>query len=296
MTLPLAHVGGGTLAPLQLLPLLAAALLYVRRTRTLAAEGRPVPVWRQACFGLGLALIIAALVSPVAHMAGELLLAHMGQHLVLGDVAPLLLVLGLTGPLLQPLLAIGAIDRLRILAHPLVALPLWAANLYLWHLPVLYQAALSSEAVHALQHALFIGAGVLMWMPLFGPLPTPSWFGLPAKLGYLIGVRLTGTVLANVFMWSNTVFYPDYAGGEAHWKLSPVTDQGVAGVIMMAEGGLLTLGVLAWLFLRWSQQDTERQRLLDLARSRGVPLEPARASRAVEAGQGRRLEERLRES
>jgi cytochrome c oxidase assembly factor CtaG len=72
-------------------------------------------------------------------------------------------------------------------------------------------------------------------MPLFGPLPTPSWFGLPAKLGYLIGVRLTGTVLANVFMWSNTVFYPDYAGGEAYWDLSPITDQGVAGVIMMAE-------------------------------------------------------------
>ena len=296
MTFPLAHVGGGTLAPLQLLPLLAAALLYVRRGRTLAAEGRPPPAWRQVCFAAGLALICAALVSPLAHLGGELLLAHMGQHLVIGDVAPLLLVLGLTGPLLQPLLAIGWIDRLRILAHPLVALPLWAANLYVWHLPALYQAALTSETVHALEHAMFISAGVLMWMPLLGPLPVPSWFGLPAKLGYLVGVRLAGTVLANVFMWSNTVFYPDYSRGEAYWDLSPVTDQGVAGVIMMAEGGLVTLGVLAWLFLLWSRQDTERQRLLDLAAEQGVALDAARATRAVAAGQGRRLEERLRRS
>jgi cytochrome c oxidase assembly factor CtaG len=103
-------------------------------------------------------------------------------------------------------------------------------------------------------------------------------------------------VLANVFMWSNTVFYPDYGKGDVYWKLSPLADQGAAGVIMMAEGGLVTLGVLVWLFLRWSQQDTERQELLDLADARGVPLDTARAGRAVAAGQGGRLEERLKES
>jgi cytochrome c oxidase assembly factor CtaG len=296
MTLPLAHLGGGTFAPLQLLPLLAAALLYAKRVRTLTAAGRPPPVWRQLCFGSGIALILVALASPLSHLAGELLLAHMAEHLLIGDLAALLIVLGLTGPLIQPLLAIKAIDRLRFLAHPLVALPLWAADLYVWHIPALYQATLTSEPLHALQHSMFLTAGILMWMPLFGPLPAPSWFGLPAKLGYLVGVRLTGTVLANVFMWSNTVFYPDYAKGDAYWKLSPLADQGVAGVVMMAEGGLVTLGVLVWLFLRWSQQDTERQELLDLADARGVPLDTARAGRAVAAGQGARLEERLKES
>jgi cytochrome c oxidase assembly factor CtaG len=229
-------------------------------------------------------------------MGGELLLAHMAQHLLIGDIAALLIVLGLTGPLLQPLLAIKAIDRLRVLTHPLVALPLWAASLYIWHIPVLYQASLTSDPVHALQHACFIGLGILMWMPLLGPLPQPRWFGIGAKLGYVVAVRFTGTVLGNVFMWSNTVFYPDYAPGEADFGISPLSDQGTAGVIMTVEGGLVTFGVLCWLFLLWAQQDTERQRLIELAEERGVELSPERAERAVRAGQGARLEERIKGS
>jgi putative membrane protein len=291
---PIAHLGHGTFAPLQLLPIAIAAVLYARRAATLAERGKPVPLWRQICFASGLLLILVTLVSPLAHVSGELLLAHMAEHLLIGDLGPLLMVFGLTGPLLAPLLKIRVFDRLRVLAHPLVALPLWAVDLYVWHLPFFYQAALRSESVHALEHFMFITAGILMWMPIFGPLPKPSWFGLPAKLGYVLGVRLLGAALGNVFMWSNTDFYPDYDKGRLFWHISAVTDQGIAGVIMMAEGGMVTLGVLAWLFLLWAKQDTERQRLLDLADAQGVPLDPARAERAVSSGQGDRLEERLR--
>jgi cytochrome c oxidase assembly factor CtaG len=95
-------------------------------------------------------------------------------------------------------------------------------------------------------------------------------------------------------MWSNSVFYPHYAAGEAKWHVSAITDQSIAGVLMMVEGGFVTLGVLAWLFLQWAQQDTERQRLLDLAEQRGVPLSDARAARAAAAGQSGRLEERIK--
>lgn len=295
MSLPLAHLAEGPFEPLQVAGITLVATAYLLRSRTLAAEGRPVGAWRIACFAAGLALIAGALVTPLAHLGGELLLAHMAQHLVMADLGAGLLVLGLTGPLLQPLLAIGWLGWLRRLTHPLVAFPLWAANLYLWHLPVLYQATLTSEPLHALQHSCFIGFGVLMWMPLFGPLPKPSWFGLTAKIGYVVAVRLAGTVLGNVFMWSGNVFYPDYAPGERYWGISPLSDQGTAGVIMTVEGGLVTLGVLAWLFLVWAQQDTERQRLLDLADRRGVTLDNDRAGRAVAAGQGGRLEKRLRE-
>lgn len=294
MTTVLGHVGGGTIEPLQVAGLTLAAAAYFFRSRTLAGEGRAVPAWRVTCFAAGILLIAAGLVSPLAHMGGELLLAHMAQHLMVGDIGALLIVLGLTGPLLQPLLAIRVVDRLRVLAHPLVALPLWATSLYVWHIPALYQASLSSEPVHALQHACFIGFGILMWMPLVGPLPQPSWFGIGAKLGYLVGVRFAGTVLANVFMWSNTVFYPDYAPGEADFGISALSDQGTAGTIMMIEGGLVTLGVLCWLFLLWAKQDTERQRLIELAEEHGVELPEGRAERAVRAGQGARLEERIR--
>ena len=294
MSVPLAHAGGVVLAPLQLLTVAVLALAYWRRARTLSGRGKAVPAWRIACFGAGLALMAAALASPLAHISEELLLAHMAQHLLVGDLAALLLVLGLTGPLLQPLLSIRVIDRLRFLAHPLVALPLWVASLYIWHIPALYEGALESEPLHALQHACFFGFGVLMWMPLVGPLPVPSWFTLPAKLGYVVAVRLAGTALGNVFMWSGDVIYPAYEDAEGGWDISPLTDQGIAGVIMTAEGGLVTLGAICVLFLVWAKQDTERQRLLDLADREGVPLDEARAGRAVAAGQGRRLEERVR--
>ena len=289
-----AHVGGPVFEPLQAAGLTLVATAYAFRLMTLSREGRPVSTWRIVCFTSGLALIAIAFISPLGRIDDELVFVHMIQHLLMGDLGALLIVLGLTGPLLQPLLANRWLAWMRHLAHPLVALPLWAIDLYIWHIPVLYQAATDHAAVHALQHSCFIGFGVLMWMPLVGPLPQPKWFGIPAKIGYLIGVRFTGIVLGNVFMWSNSVFYPDYAGGEAKWHIAAVTDQSIAGVIMMVEGGFVTLGVLSWLFLEWAKQDTERQRLMDLADARGVALSDARAARAAAAGQGARLEERIK--
>jgi putative membrane protein len=288
-----AHVGSGTLEPLQLLPMAVAAGAYALRARTLASRGAPVPVWRQLSFAGGIALILAALVSPGAHLGEELIVAHMAQHLAMADLGALLIVLGLTGPLLQPLLASRLLGWTRVLTHPLLALPLWIANLYVWHLPVLYEGALSSEPLHALQHACFVGFGIAMWMALLGPLPKPAWFGNGARLLYVVGVRAAGAVLGNVFMWSGSVFYPDYAPGQAIWDVSPLSDQGAAGTLMTIEGGLLTLGLLTWIFIRWARESEERQELLDLAEREGVALDPSRARRAVAAGQGARLRERI---
>ncbi len=191
----------------QLGPLALLGLAYAKRVHTLGRAGRPVEGWRQACFYAGFITIGVALTS-LGGDSQELLSAHMVEHLLLGDIAALLIVLGLTGPLIAPILRIKLFDRLRILAHPLIAFPLWAIDLYVWHLPVFYEAALRHTGVHALEHAMFLGFGINMWMCLFGPLPMPSWFGNGAKLGYIVAVRLTGTVLGNVFLWSGTVFYP----------------------------------------------------------------------------------------
>ena len=129
------------------------------------------------------------------------------QHILLGDLAPLCMVAGLTGPLLRPVLALPAVMRLRFLTHPLVAFPIWATNLLLWHLPFAYQGALHHYGVHALQHMLFFTCGALMWAPVLEVLPGPAWFGTGAKLGYIVAVRLVETVLGNVFVWSGGVFY-----------------------------------------------------------------------------------------
>jgi cytochrome c oxidase assembly factor CtaG len=293
VSLPIAHVAG-VFAPLEMAPLLIAAVLYAKRASTLAGKGRPVPLWRQACFAAGLLMIVAALISPIGHISEELVIAHMVEHLMIGDLASLLLVLGLTGPLLQPILAIKLFDRLRVLAHPLVAFPLWLVNFYLWHVPALYDAAYGGAALHAVEHTTFIFFGCLMWMPVFGPLPMPRWFTAGWKVGYVIAVRFSGAVLGNVLMWSGTVLYPKYAAGEAYWGISPVADQSTAGVVMMIEGTFLALGVLGWVFFEAAREGIEKQKLLDLAQDRGIELDPQRAQRAVAAGQAKLLEERLR--
>jgi putative membrane protein len=292
VTLPLAHESG-IFGPLELLPMVIAAGLYAKRSMTLAARGRPVPLWRQICFAAGLLAIAAALVSPISDLAEDLVVAHMTEHLLIGDIASLLLVLGLTGPLLQPILAIKLFDRMRVLAHPAVALPIWALNMFLWHAPPLYDAAYGTAPVHFLEHATFIFFGCLVWMPVFGPLPVPQWFTAGWKVVYVILMRLIATVLGNILMWSGTVLYTVYAAGERHYDISPITDQSIAGVIMMVEGTFLGLGVLAWFFFEAAREGIEKQRLLDLAQDRGIELDPARAQRAVAAGQGARLEQQL---
>jgi putative membrane protein len=279
-------------AAFQLGPLAILGLLYARRAHTLAEDDRPVPGWRQACFYGGFVVIAAALTSLGA-ASQDLLWVHMVEHLLLGDIAALLIVLGLTGPLLAPVLRIRVFDRLRALSHPAIAFPLWMIDLYTWHVPLFYEAALRHSGVHALEHAMFLGFGINMWMCLFGPLPTPSWFGNLGKLIYIVAVRLAGTVLGNIFVWSGTIFYPYYLKGEAHFHISPLADQSIAGAIMMIEESILTLGLFCWLFLRTAHESEERQELLDFARSRGLELSESRAARAVAAGRGAELRGRL---
>jgi putative membrane protein len=283
------------IAPLQLAPALAFGLMYHVRARRLAEQGRPLPSWRRACFYSGLALIAVTLVSPLGGLDADLFWAHMTEHLLLADIGALLLVLGFTGPLLAPLLRTKALGWLRHLAHPVPAYGLWAADLFFWHLAGPHEAAVRNDVVHAVQHMSFVGFGINMWMALFGPLPKPAWFGNFAKLLYIVGVRLTSTVLANVFVWSNDVFFDVYAKGERAHAISPHTDQVIAGSIMMVEGSILTLCLFCWLFMRSASEGLERQELLDLAAAGGVVLDERRAARAVSAGRGGELRRRIEE-
>jgi cytochrome c oxidase assembly factor CtaG len=264
--------------------LVAYAIPYGLRARTLARRGRPVPTWRVWCFAAGVLVLAVAISVPIDRLASSSLVAHMTEHLLIADVASLLLVLGLTGPVLAPLLRIRAIDRLRALTHPVPAFTIWALNLWLWHLAVAYEGALRHDAVHALQHACFLAAGMNLWMPLFGPFPKPRWFGLPAQLAYVVAVRFTGAVLANVFLWSGTVFYAWY--GE-------LGQQSTAGAVMMVEESITTIALFGWLFAKWMREGEERQELEELAAARDVAIDPRRIARAVAAGQGGDMRRRI---
>ncbi len=288
---------------IQLVPVGLLCLLYARRVRTLASSGNPVPGWRQGCFYAG-GLTIAAALIGVGKAGEELLFVHMIESLLIADVAALLIVLGLTGPLLAPILSadqsiasdrrsVGLVDRLRVLANPLIAFPLWAANLYLWHLPGPYQGAVEHVGLNLLQHVMFLGFGINLWMCLFGPLPMPGWFGNLGKLLYIAAVGLTAAALGNIFLWSDAVFYPFYLQGDSRHHLSPLADQNLAGAVMMVEVSLLTIGLFWWLFRRSAREALERQELLDFARLHGLSLSDQRAARAVSAGRGAELRGRL---
>lgn len=268
---------------------------YRARAQALVRTHRAVPGWRQGCYAAGLLVLALALSYPVDNLADQLLVAHMAEHLLIGDVAALLIVLGTTGPLLAPILRTRYIGRLRVLTHPVVAVVLWAVNFYVWHLPALYQAALRHDAVHALQHASFLVFGIAMWMALLGPLPKPPWFSNAARLLYIIVVRLAGTVLANVMIFSGTVLYPYYRASDAHWHISPMGDQIAAAGVMMVEESLLTIGLFCWLFLKIARENEERQQLLDYAIAHGLELDEQRAGRAVAAGRGDELLARLKQ-
>ena len=258
---------------------------YARRAQTLARRRRPVAPARQASFFLGVAVLLVALASPL-HSIGEerLFSAHMVQHLLIGDLAALAIVIGLTGPVLRPILALPLLRRLRVLAHPLVALPLWTANFVAWHLPGPYGAALEHGAVHAFEHGLFFATGALMWAAVVEPLPGPAWFATGPKAAYVLVVRAVGTAVASAFIWAGRPFYEPYATA-AGSRAAATSDQALGGLIMFLEGSVVTLVAFAWLFLRWTREAELRQSLVDRGHD---PLAAARAARYGRSALARR--------
>ena len=245
-------IGAWTLDPVQVLVPLVYAAAYATRARRLRRSGRPVAAGKQACFHAGIAVVIVALCSPLD--AAHRFDGHMAQHLLLGDIAPLLIVLGLDGRILRPILAFRWVRSLRVLAHPLVAFPLWVINLCAWHTPALYEVALRNELVHALAHGMFFTCGALMWAAVVEPLPGPGWFGTAWKAAYVLAARTVGAALASVFIWAGHPIYGAYHS---------LGDQVVAGALMFTEGGIVTLIAFGWLFLRWTREAELRQSLLD---------------------------------
>jgi cytochrome c oxidase assembly factor CtaG len=221
---------------LQLSATAALAVLYAGAVLRVRRRGRPVSTRRMTAFAAGVAILVVAFVTPLEHRFAT----HMLQHLLIGDLAPLCLVLGVDGPLLRPLLALRPVQRLRALAHPLVALPLWAANLVCWHLPVLYDAALRHGDVHALQHASFFACGTLLWAALLEPLPGPRWFTPSRKFLYVAGMWLVNLGLSQFFLWARAPLYTGYS----------LADQRAGGGVMLFEGSAVMIGVVVWLLLR----------------------------------------------
>jgi putative membrane protein len=255
-----------------------ALVLYAQRAQQL---GNRLPRWRMASFVAGLAVLLLASSSPIDAVGeGGLFSVHMLQHMLIGDLAALLLVLGVTGPVLQPALQFRSVQRLRVLTQPMVACVIWTAVFVGWHIPALYGAALDHPVVHAAEHATFLAAGILMWATLLETLPQPEWFGTGAKLAFVAGIRVVDMILANAFWWAGRPFYAHYEQTAPLWGVSALEDQGNAGTVMMVWTGTVMLVVMGVLFFRMAREGEMRQELIE----RGV--DPVAVRRAVRYGRG----------
>lgn len=237
---------------------IVAALLYVQANVRLRRRGRPDLVgWdRAVLFGLGLALTLVALVSPLDRIAEDKLLsAHMAQHVLIGDAVPALLTVAVRGPLLVFLLPVSVLaplarnHRFRLALHtllrPRVAFALWASNLAIWHVPYLYDLALRHQVLHDFEHACWLLAGLLVWSLLVDP-GLHGRLSVGGRIALAAAMFAAGQVLTDVLVFSFHPLYPAYRGA---YGLSATTDQQLSGVVMMAEQ-LLTLGTLATVLLR----------------------------------------------
>jgi cytochrome c oxidase assembly factor CtaG len=213
-------------------------------------DGRAGAAWT-----LGLLAVFVALESPLDAVAEEhLVSAHMLQHGLLMSVAPPLLLLGLyprlvvpfTRPILKPLLRNPhAHAALRAFSAPALALGLWLAVLYAWHLPTLYQSALRNESVHVAQHLFFVNAGLAFWLPVIEPVPALARMRPLAKLGYLAVGQAGTALLAAALLWGPDL-YPFYGSLDTLWGLSREADQRLAGLVMMVVDMLVALTLAGW--------------------------------------------------
>lgn len=251
--------------PLILAPLAVMVAIYVMRFRNSRREAGPrgATTWQAVAFaGCMLALLIA-LASPLDGLGESYLFsAHMFQHVLLGDIAPLLLLLALSRVMMRPVTRrVMWIERaIGPFSHPLTGLFLWLGLMYAWHIPALYDAALEHPLVHLLEHVSFFGAGLAVWWPLIQPVPMRHRMTGLQPIAYIGSAKAGLAALGLALTWSSTVFYPYYEQVPRIWGLSPIEDQNVGGVIMMVEQSMVFGLVLFTTFVRMLSRSEEEQR------------------------------------
>lgn len=226
-------------------------------------EERPGERHYPPLFLAAVLLLFVVLVSPLDTLGDTYLFsAHMAQHMVLLQVVPPLLLLGIPPRMWSRLVAWRPADRIEgFLGRPLVAWPIGVVTLWVWHAPTFYNAALGNESLHAFQHLTFLVAATIFWWPVVAPLPgrrrLPSW----AAVGYLMLAALSNSILGIILTFSPAGIYPGYVHPVdslgilplvwGQWGLTPGADQRLGGGLMWMAGGLIYLLAIVLTVARW---------------------------------------------
>lgn len=261
-----------TFEPVTVVLLVLGAALYVvglRNAWAQAGRGAGIRAWQAAAFAGGMICLAVAQISPLAWLSDVLFSAHMTQHEILMLIAAPLLVLG------QPLLAVlWAVPRARraavaaafrgpafsrawhTLTGPLAVFLLHAVALWVWHIPVLFEAALANEAVHFLQHMCFLLTAALFWWGMV--------YGRYGRMGYGVAIlyvfltALHNTVLGALLTIAPSTWYPSYDLMAVRWQVDALADQQLAGLIMWVPSGVAFLVVGLALTAAWLGESERR--------------------------------------
>lgn len=229
-----------------------------------AGVGHGISMRQVIAFAGAVAVLVGALLSPLDAISHELFSAHMIQHLILILIAAPLLIAANTPIAFLYALPRAAANRIgrawrrarglrsawRLIIHPISAWTIFTVMIWLWHLPTLYQAALTSDAIHIFEHAFFVGSALIFWWVLMRP-TSRKQVQYAIAIPYLFLSGIQGSVLGALLTFATQVWYPIYAQTSARWGLTPLQDQQYAGLIMWLPMGML-FTILAVLFLlRW---------------------------------------------
>jgi cytochrome c oxidase assembly factor CtaG len=247
-----------TFSPGAIVLLAAATFVYVRRWRQSGAG-----FGRLALFLGGIVATAAAIVSPIDRLAEQLLSMHMVQHLLLLDLAPILIILSFTKVLLRPATRrLVSLERhAGFLAHPATAVVFYAGAMWVWHVPALYDAALEHQTLHVTEHLIMSAAGGLYWWHVLSPIrPRVPLSGLSAA-AYMLSTKVLLGILGVVLTFAPESFYAFYEDQPRYWGLTAQEDQAIGGAIMALEQGIVMGIALAYLFVKLlSESDKEEER------------------------------------
>jgi cytochrome c oxidase assembly factor CtaG len=252
---------GWNFAPIILIALVAYVWIYVARWRTSRREGGPraAGYGRLALWITGIALLFVALISPVDRLGEQFATFHMVQHLILADLVPICLTVALTKHILRPVTRrIHWIERKAgPFGHPAFGVIAYAAAMWIWHIPAMYNAALEHSFIHTLEHLSFAAAGALYWWHLLSPIRSRMRLGGLGPVLYMASTKIVVGFLGILLAFSPTLLYDFYEHNGTRWGLSPLDDQHVAGVVMALEQSLVMGVALAYLFIRMLAESDE---------------------------------------
>jgi cytochrome c oxidase assembly factor CtaG len=227
--------------------------------------GEPVKPGKIILFLAGVLIIFFALSSPLDALGDDYLFsAHMAQHMLLSLAGPPLMLAGLPGWLVSPLLRNKVIYRIaRVLTFPIVAFFLFNFDIWVWHAPAIYDLALANDTVHFFEHITFLVTGFIFWWPILSPAAELPPLQVGGRILYIFLSDMPMVLLGAGLTFTPPLYTPYIEQTVRVYGLSAATDQQLGGLMMWVPGSILFIVIMSLLFIQWMRQLDARQRERD---------------------------------